>query len=73
MPTQPNVIRVETQKSRYRFDELKHGDALEVDHPESARELFRQWRSRNKRKGAQLVKSQQSPKILYFIDDGELV
>jgi hypothetical protein len=66
---QPNVIRVDTRfRSSYPFDTLKHGDIIEVDHPNSAKEVFRRWRKRSKRK-AQLVTSSISPRLLHFIDE----
>jgi hypothetical protein len=65
----PNIIHVDTRfKSRYPFDSLKHGDVIEVEHPNSAKEVFRRWRKLRQRK-AQLVSSQSFPKLLYFIDE----
>lgn len=66
---QPNIIRVDTTfKSAYPFDSLKHGDAIQVEHPNSAKEVFRRWRKLRERK-AQLVSSLTSPKLLFFIDE----
>jgi hypothetical protein len=66
---QPKIIRVDTSfKSPYPFDSLKHGDVIEVEHPTSAKEVFRRWRKLRQRK-AQLVSSQSFPKLLYFIDE----
>ena len=65
----PNVIRVDTVfRSPYPFDSLKHGDVIEVAHPNSAREVFRRWR-RVRKRNAQLVKSLTSPNMLFFIDE----
>jgi hypothetical protein len=43
-------------------------DVIEVEHPNSAKEVFRRWRKLRQRK-AQLVSSQSFPKLLYFIDE----
>ena len=66
---QPNIFRVDTSfKSSYPFDSLKHGDVIHVEHPNSAKEVFRRWRKLRRRE-AQLVASRISPKFLFFIDE----
>jgi hypothetical protein len=66
---QPSVFQVDTTfKSAYPFDRLKHGDAIEVRHPQSAKEVFRRWRKARQRK-AQLVPSLTQPGVLFFIDE----
>jgi hypothetical protein len=66
---QPNIIRVDTSfKSPYPFDSLKHGDVIEVEHPTSAKEVFRRWRKLRQRQ-AQLIQSLTSPRLLFFIDE----
>jgi len=66
---QPSVFLVDaTFRSSYPFDRLKHGDAIEVQHPDSAKEVFRRWRRARQRK-AQLVTSRSQPRILFFIDE----
>ena len=66
---QPNIFRVDTSfRSSYPFDSLKHGDVIEVERPDSAREVFRRWRKLRQRK-AQLVSSLSSPRFLFFIDE----
>lgn len=66
---QPQFIRVDTTfKSAYPFDSLKHGDVIQVEHPNSAKEVFRRWRKVRQRK-AQLIQSLTSPKLLFFIDE----
>lgn len=64
----PTIIRIKKSSSKYRFDTLKHGDVIEVEHPTSAKEVFRRWRKRHART-AQLIQSQISPKLLIFIDE----
>lgn len=58
------------KRERYDFDALKHGDAIEVDSINSAREVFRRWRKKTGRK-AQLVRSVEpgQERLLFFIDE----
>jgi hypothetical protein len=58
------------KRERYDFDALQHGDAIDVDSINSAREVFRRWRKRTGRK-AQLVRSTEPghQRLLFFIDE----
>ena len=62
------VMRVKKQESKYRFGEMRHGDAIEVDSKAAAFEVFRNWRKATGHK-ARLVSSREFPRILYFIDE----
>lgn len=55
---------------KYPFDELRHGDALEVESIGSAREMFRRWRIRTGRTHTKLIKSRMHgfEHYLFFID-----
>jgi hypothetical protein len=64
----PNIVRVDTTASRYRFDSLKHGDLLEVNSKSGALEMFRRWKKAKGRQ-ARLIPSQQFPNMLVFIDE----
>ena len=63
-----NIVRVDTSASRYRFDSLKHGDALEVVSKAGAQEMFRRWKKAKGRRG-RLVPSRDNENLLFFIDD----
>ena len=65
----PNVVRVDTTRSRYSFDTLKHGDMLEVRSKSGALEMFRRWKKASKLNRGRLLPSRESPNILIFIDD----
>jgi hypothetical protein len=58
------------KRERYDFSALHHGDAIEVDSINSAREVFRRWRKRTGRK-AHLVRSVEpgQERLLFFIDE----
>jgi hypothetical protein len=64
---QPTILRVKPIESRYRFDSLRHGDAIEVVNRASAQEMFRRWKKRNGRAG-RLVALPDQPNLLFFID-----
>ena len=64
----PNVLRVDTRKSRYQFDALKDGDALEVTSVAGAMEMFRRWKKTKGRRG-RLVRAHDARCTLVFIDD----
>ena len=64
----PNVLRVDTRKSRYDFDSLKDGDALEVTSVSGAKETFRRWKKAKGRR-ARLVPSRDTITTLLFVDD----
>jgi hypothetical protein len=64
----PNILRVDTRRSRYRFDLLKHGDALEVNSVAGAMEMFRRWKKAKGRRG-RLIPSRDAFNTLFFIDD----
>ena len=64
----PTILRVDTRSSRYRFDSLKHGDAIEVSSVPGAMEMFRRWRKAKGRRG-RLIPARDSTNTLFFIDD----
>ena len=64
---QPTVLHVKPAASRYRFESLKHGDAIEVASKASTQELFRRWKKRNGRTGY-LVGLREEPNLLFFLD-----
>jgi hypothetical protein len=64
---QPTILRVKPALSRYRFESLKHGDAIEVASKASTQELFRRWKKRNGRTG-HLVGLPGEPNLLFFLD-----
>jgi hypothetical protein len=64
---QPNILQVAPHVSRYRFDSLKHGDAIEVASKASAQEMFRRWKKRTGRTG-RLVALPEHPRLLFFLD-----
>ena len=64
----PNTLRVDTRRSRYHFDALKHGDVLEVTSVSGAMEMFRRWK-KSKGRQARLVPSRDTLHTLIFIDD----
>ena len=64
---QPNILRVAPHVSRYGFDSLNHGDAIEVASKASAQEMFRRWKKRTGRRG-RLVALAEHPNLLFFID-----
>jgi hypothetical protein len=64
----PNIIRVDPSVSRYRFDSLQHGDAIEVNSKPGAQEMFRRWKKASGRRG-RLVPSRDFPRLLFFIDE----
>jgi hypothetical protein len=68
----PNVLRIDTRGSRYRFDTLKHGDAIEVTSIPGAMEMFRRWKKAKGRRG-RLIPSRGSLNTLFFIDDDDVV
>jgi hypothetical protein len=63
-----NIVRVATPVSRYHFDSLKHGDAIEVVSKPGAQEMFRRWKKAKGRRG-RLVPSREFPNLLFFIDE----
>ena len=63
-----NIRRVDTSTSRYRFDSLKHGDAIEVASKAGAQEMLRRWKRATGRR-ARLVPSRDFPNVLFFIDE----
>lgn len=68
----PNIVRVDPRNSHYRFDLLKHGDALEVRSVSGAMEMFRRWKKSRGRRG-RLVLSRDRLNTLFFLDDDEVV
>jgi hypothetical protein len=64
----PKVIRVDTKTSRYRFDQLRHGDALQVSSVAGAMEMFRRWKKTKGRRG-RLIPSRDAFNTLFFIED----
>jgi hypothetical protein len=64
---QPTILRVEPRASRYRFESLRHGDAIEVASVGSAQEMFRRWKKRTGRAG-RLVALPEQPNLLFFLD-----
>lgn len=64
----PRTMRVDTRTSHYRFDELKHGDALEVNSIKGAMEMFRRWKKTKGRRG-RLIPSRDAFNTLFFIED----
>lgn len=64
----PNILRVDTRKSRYHFDALKDGDVLEVTSVSGAMEMFRRWKKAKGRRG-RLIPSRDTLYTLLFIDD----
>jgi hypothetical protein len=64
---QPTILRVAPRESRYRFDSLTHGDAIEVASVASAQEMFRRWKKRTGR-GGRLVSLPDQPNLLFFLD-----
>jgi uncharacterized protein (DUF1684 family) len=63
---QPPVERT----PRYNFDQLKHGDAIEVDSVSGAREMFRRWKAKTGRAHVRLTGAREKgkEKFLFFID-----
>ena len=51
---------------------MQHGDAIEVENLNAAREMFARWRRKTGRR-ARLTVSRDFPKRLFFIDDGDIV
>ena len=68
MQPMPTILRIDTRSSRYRFDSLKHGDAIEVSSVAGAMEMFRRWKKIKGRRG-RLIPSRDSFNTLFFIDD----
>jgi hypothetical protein len=64
---QPTIMRVIPQVSRYRFDSLRHGDAIEVASRAGAQEMFRRWKKKTGRSG-RLVSIPEQPNLLFFLD-----
>jgi hypothetical protein len=64
---QPTILRVNSRESRYRFESLRHGDAIEVASRASAQEMFRRWKKRHGRTG-HLISLPDQPNLLFFID-----
>ena len=62
------TIRQVQAKPLYAFDRMRHGDAIKVESPGGAREMFRRWRHKTGRK-ARLTSSKEKPKVLYFIEE----
>jgi hypothetical protein len=54
----------------YNFDNLKHGDAIEVASVSGAREMFRRWRLKTGRLHVRLTSAREKGKehFLFFID-----
>jgi hypothetical protein len=68
----PSIRRVDTTASHYRFDSLRHGDAIEVTSKSGALEMFRRWKKLKGRRG-RLVSSRDYANVLFFIDDDAAV
>ena len=64
----PNTLRVDTRNPHYRFDELKHGDMLEVSSIRGAMEMFRRWKKAKGRRG-RLIPSRETFYTLHFVED----
>jgi hypothetical protein len=69
----PTTLRVDTRRSRYDFDSLKHGDSIEVTSVAGAMEMFRRWKKAVKGRRGRLVLSHYRDRdtfnTLRFIDD----
>jgi hypothetical protein len=67
-----SIRRVDTSGSRYAFDSLRHGDAIEVASKPGAQEMFRRWKKARGRRG-RLVPSREFPNLLFFLDENSVV
>ena len=68
----PAILQTQPFRPKYDFDAMRHGDAIDVENPNAAREMFARWRRKTGRR-ARLTVSRDFPKRLFFIDDGDLV
>ena len=68
----PAILQAQPFRPKYDFDAMRHGDAIEVKNKNAAREMFARWRRKNGRNG-RLVASRESPNLLYFLDEVDVV
>jgi hypothetical protein len=68
----PAILQTQPFRPKYDFDAMRHGDAIEVENTNAAREMFARWRRKTGRR-ARLTVSRDFPNRLFFIDDGDIV
>ena len=68
----PAILQLQPFRPKYDFDAMRHGDAIDVQNKNAAREMFARWKRKTGRRG-RLVVSQDFPNRLFFLDDSDLV
>jgi hypothetical protein len=68
----PAILQTQPFRPKYNFDAMRHGDAIEVENTNAAREMFARWKRKTGRSG-RLVTSRDFPNRLFFLDDSDLV
>ena len=68
----PAILQVQPFRPRYDFDAMRHGDAIEVENINAARQMFARWRRKAGRRG-RLIASRDMPNLLYFLDEADVV
>ena len=68
----PAILQTQPHRPKYDFDTMRHGDAIDVENVNAAREMFARWRRKTGRR-ARLTTSREYPNRLFLIDDGDLV
>lgn len=68
----PAILQAQPFRPKYDFDAMRHGDAIDVESVNAAREMFARWRRKTGRR-ARLTSSRDFPGRLFFIEDGDIV
>jgi hypothetical protein len=68
----PAILQIQPFRPKYDFDAMRHGDAIEVENKNAARQMFARWRRKAGRNG-RLVASRDIPNLLYFLDEADVV
>ena len=68
----PAILQLQPFRPKYDFDAMHHGDAIDVENKNAAREMFARWKRKTGRRG-RLVVSRDYPNRLFFLDDLDVV
>jgi hypothetical protein len=62
------IFQTKPFRPKYDYDAMRHGDIIEVENVNAAREMFSRWRRKTGRR-ARLVASRDYYNRLFFFDD----
>ena len=48
----PAILQLQPFRPKYDFDAMRHGDAIDVENKNAAREMFARWKRKTGRRGA---------------------